>query len=100
MLAYLEDFKIDASNAQPLVTFSVYDELVPTHNVTLVRGQILNKSIQQEEGEKVIQRMIDVYRNDDEFENVRAFNQTPDKFDFDDYISRQNAKWHERSLDK
>lgn len=97
LLAYLEDYRVDASKAQPLVTFAVYDEVVPTHNVALVRGQVINKGIQPEEGEKVIHRMIDVYSHDDEFENVRAFNQTPDSFDFDDYISRQNAKWHEQS---
>jgi len=97
LFAYLEDYKSNPSNAQPLLTLSVYNDLISTNkiNLSLIRGQIIAKggTIMQEEGEQVITQLLEGYRKDEEFDlTIRAFNKTPNKFDFYDYIARQKTK--------
>ncbi|KAG7369847.1 ATP11 protein [Nitzschia inconspicua] len=93
VLAYLEDYKMDPASAQPLLTFSVFDDYATKKNLTLVRADILNRGINDEEGMKVVRAMLDHYANDDEYTLVKAFNSKPDTFDIDDFIAQQNAKW-------
>jgi ATP synthase F1 complex assembly factor 1 len=89
-MAYLEDYKMDPISATPLVTFSVFDEL-KEHDLTLVRCEILNKALSEEEGYKVVESVLDSYRQD--YENVETFNQQPNAFDIDSYISRMQIRW-------
>jgi ATP11 protein len=94
LLAYLEDYKMDPASAQPLLTFSVFvDYADPPKSLTLVRADILNRGINDEEGLKVVRAMLDHYVKDDEYALVKAFNVKPDSFDIDDFIAQQNAKW-------
>mmetsp|Transcript_26650 Transcript_26650/g.37555 ORF Transcript_26650/g.37555 Transcript_26650/m.37555 type:complete len:215 (+) Transcript_26650:114-758(+) len=95
LMAYLEDYKMDPSAANPLLTFSVFDDLSEKLDISLVRCDIINKGIQEEEGAKVTEHLVDLYRNDDEFTAVHAFNKAPHTFDYDDHISRQNQKWNQ-----
>lgn len=94
-MAYLEDFKMDPAAAQPLLTFSVFDDYAEEKDMVLVRADILNKGIEDDEGLKIVQNMLDGYVNDDEYMIVYAFNKKPDTFDVDDFISRQGEKWRE-----
>lgn len=93
VLAYLEDYKMDPASAQPLLTFSVFDDYSAAKDLTLVRADILNRGINDEEGMKVVRAMLDHYANDEEYILVKAFNTKPEKFDIDDFIAQQNAKW-------
>ena len=95
LLAYLEDYKMDPAAAQPLITLSVFDDYSDDLQLTLVRCDIINKGIQDDEGRKVANFLLDSYRNDEDFDGIRAFNKKPDTFDVDDFISRQNQKWKE-----
>jgi ATP synthase F1 complex assembly factor 1 len=93
LMTYLEDFKMDPGSAQPLLTFSVFDDLSESQDLTLVRADVLTKGIQDDEGLKIVKNMVDVYVQDDEYMNVRAFNTHPDSFNVDDYIASQKEKW-------
>lgn len=95
LLAYLEDYKMDPNRAQPLMTFSIFNDLVESHNLSLVRCDIINKGIEDNEGRKVMQHLLDAYRTEKEYVAVKTFNKEPNKFDFDDFISRMNKKWKE-----
>ena len=95
LMAYLEDFKMDPSRAQPLISFSVFDDYASSKDITLVRADILNRGIADDEGLKIVQNTLDGYTNDEEYVLVTAFNKKPESFDFDDFISRQNEKWRE-----
>ena len=95
IMAYLEDYKMDPASAQPLLTFSVFDDYANEKDLTLVRADILNKGINDEEGLKVVKSMLDHYVNDEEYITVKAFNSKPDTFDIDDFIAQQNSKWKE-----
>lgn len=93
LLAYLEDFKMDPSRAQPLLAFSVFDDYASDKDITLIRADILNSAIDNQEGQKIVQSLLDGYSKDDEYKAVDAFNNKPETFDLDDFIARQNAKW-------
>ncbi|CAJ1954587.1 unnamed protein product [Cylindrotheca closterium] len=93
IMAYLEDYKMDPSAAQPLLTFSVFDDYAEEKDLTLVRADVLNKGIEDAEGLKIVKNMLDKYSLEDEYMDVYAFNKKPETFDFDDFISQQNQKW-------
>lgn len=94
LMAYLEDYKMDPSSASPLVSFSIFNDLADApQNLSLVRCDILNANIQDHEGLKVVQSVLDNYRSEDDFGLVRTFNERPASFDVDDYISRMNDRW-------
>jgi hypothetical protein len=93
LMAYLEDFKMDPTSAQPLLTFSIFDDYADSKDLTLVRADILNRGLHDDDGFKVVQHMVQAYLQDEEYMSVHAFNKKPETFDYDDYISRQNLKW-------
>jgi hypothetical protein len=95
LMAYLEDFKMDPSAAQPLLNFSIFDDYIESKDLALVRAEILNRGIEDGEGLTIVQNMIDGYTNDDEFMVVSSFNKKPETFDLDDFIARQNVKWRD-----
>jgi len=95
IMAYLEDYKMDPAAAQPLLSFSVFDDYVDDKDLTLVRADILNPGIDEAEGLKVVNSMLESYKNDDEYLSVRAFNTKPDSFDLEDFIAQQSTKWNE-----
>jgi len=78
-----------------LITFSVFDDYAEDKDITLVRADILNKGIEDGEGMKIVQNMLDGYSRDDEYMDIYTFNKKPESFDLDDYISQQNEKWKE-----
>ena len=95
LLAYLEDYKMDPARAQPLITFSVFDDLADEFDIGLVRVDVINKGIEDDEGLRCVNSLLDAYGKDELFTNIHAFNKKPESFDFDDYIAQQNQKWKE-----
>lgn len=92
-LAYLEDYQMDPSRAQPLITFSIFPDLSDKLGINLVRCDIINKGIGDIEGFKAVESILNMYKNDKEFERIRIFNEEPQSFDFDDYVAIQNQRW-------
>lgn len=90
-LAYLEDYKMDPHSATPLLTFSIFNDLADTKDVSLVRCDILNRSITDNEGQRIVSSLIRNYT--DNYETVKTFNQCPQEFNIDDYISKMSAAW-------
>lgn len=95
LLAYLEDYKMDPAAAQPLMTMSIFNDYADKLDLALVRVDIINKGIQDFEGYKVAGSLLESFKNEEEYDKVKAFNGKPDLFDVDDYISVQNKKWKE-----
>lgn len=92
-MAYLEDYKMDPHSATPLLTFSVFDDYANTKEICLVRCDVLNKNISDDECEKVVQSLLDNYGKDDNFGLVEMFNKQPNAFDVDDFLSQMNDRW-------
>ena len=93
LMAYLEDYKMDPHSATPLITFSVFNDYAKSKDVSLVRCDILNEGINGDEGRRVVEGILEHYRNDDDFVSVETFNHRPSEFDFDDHVSRMNDRW-------
>jgi hypothetical protein len=55
LLGMLEDYKMDPNAATPLLTFSVFNDYADSKDISLVRCDILNRGIQDDEGRKVVQ---------------------------------------------
>lgn len=47
-MTYLEDYKTNAAGAQPYLTVSMFDELVETKGLALLRGEVTNMLTRQE----------------------------------------------------
>ncbi|GKY99444.1 hypothetical protein MPSEU_000898900 [Mayamaea pseudoterrestris] len=90
-MAYLEDYKMDPHSATPLLTFSVFNDFADIKNISFVRGDILNRGIADNEGQQIVLSMLKSYIQD--HETIKKFNQTPQQFDIDDYISKMSARW-------
>jgi len=86
---------MDPHSATPLLTFSVFNDYADSKEVSLVRCDFLNKGIDNDEGRKVVQSLLDHYRNDEDYESIETFNHRPSEFDFDDHISKMNDRWKE-----
>mmetsp|Transcript_36339 Transcript_36339/g.53118 ORF Transcript_36339/g.53118 Transcript_36339/m.53118 type:complete len:318 (-) Transcript_36339:108-1061(-) len=96
VFAYLEDYRLDPARAQPLLSVTIFDELVDSHDITLVRCDVVNRGVSDHEAYRVLQSHLDAYyRMKEEFELVQTFNLAPNLFDVDDYISRKSIKWRE-----
>ena len=93
LMAYLEDYKMDPQAATPLLTFTIFDDYAESKNLALVRCEIQNKSITDEEGRKIVTSVLENYSEDMSFGIVRTFNERPDSFDIDDYISQMRERW-------
>ena len=90
LLAFLEDYKMDPAAAQPLITISVFDDLVETKDVVLLRCDIINKGIEDDEGYKICQNLIKDYLDGDA---VQMFNTKPDAFNIDEFVTEKQAQW-------
>ena len=90
LLAFLEDYKMDPAAAQPLITISVFDDLVETKDVVLLRCDIINKGIEDDEGYKICQNLIKDYLDGDA---VQMFNTKPDAFNIDEFVKEKQAQW-------
>uniref|UniRef100_A0A7S1UVE6 ATP synthase mitochondrial F1 complex assembly factor 1 n=1 Tax=Grammatophora oceanica TaxID=210454 RepID=A0A7S1UVE6_9STRA len=93
LMAYLEDYQMDPRAATPLLTFSIFDDYSTTKDLTMVRCDVINKGIADDEGLKIVHSMLDAYRKDSEYKTVEAFNKTPDSFDLDSFLSQQEKQW-------
>jgi hypothetical protein len=90
LLAFLEDYKMDPAAAQPLITISVFDDLAEKNDVVLLRCDIINKGIEDDEGYKICQNLIKDYLDGDA---VRMFNTKPDEFNIDEFVKEKQAQW-------
>lgn len=96
LLAFLEDYKMDPNGAHPLLTISIFDELAEK-GVSLVRCDIINRGISEEEGYKISQSLLDEYSAEGETVDVSIFNNEPGSFDVDAFIKRKERQWNEDS---
>mmetsp|Transcript_40789 Transcript_40789/g.74657 ORF Transcript_40789/g.74657 Transcript_40789/m.74657 type:complete len:324 (-) Transcript_40789:89-1060(-) len=93
LLAFLEDYQMDPARAQPLLTISLFDDYAEGKDVTLVRCDIVNRGIADDEGYNLCKRLLDDYGNEDDFRTVHLFNKKPDAFDVDEFVKDKERRW-------
>lgn len=89
---------MDPNRAQPLMTFSIFNDLADSHDIALLRCDVINKGIEESEGRKVMDMLVATYKAKEDFEWVKQFNGDPASFDVDDYISCMNQKWKDDEI--
>jgi len=87
ILTWLEDFKRNPLSANPYLVLTVFDELVRTKDLALMRGDVISH-MTRSEGTAVMQQVLDSYLVDHEYETVRKFNHEPQSFDFEDHTTK------------
>jgi len=95
LLAFLEDYRMDPARAQPLLTISIFDNLAEEKDLTLVRCDIINQGIEEDEGYKICKNLLDGYVEEEDFRNVHMFNKKPDAFDVDAFVKEKEVIWKE-----
>ena len=83
---------MDPAAAQPLLTISVFDDFAETKDLALLRCDIINRGIEDDEGYKLCQNLIKDYL---EFEDVNMFNNKPGAFDVDAFVKEKEQRWSE-----
>ena len=84
---------MDPARAQPLLTISIFDDMAEEKDVTLVRCDIINRGIEEDEGYNICKSLLDDYRDEGKFRNVHMFNKVPDSFDVDAFVKEKEGQW-------
>ena len=79
----LLEYKLHNENAQIHLSVHHYTELASSHNLVLMQGELLTPNLSLQDARYLMILLNDYYLQDDErFEKVRLFHQSPEKFDF------------------
>lgn len=98
LFAYLEDYRSDPINAKPLLTISIFNDMAETKGVALVRCDIINRGIHENEGLRICKYLLNDYAQDTEFKIVHTFNKLPDAFDYDAFVLEKERRWKEEKV--
>jgi ATP11 protein len=83
----LEDFKKNPVTASPYMVITCFDELVRTKGIALVRGDVI-AGLNKDEGQAVLNTVLNAYLVESCFEHVRKFNHEPAQFNYEEYTQR------------
>ena len=83
-MTYLEDFKKNPISAQPYMVVTCFDELVRTKGIALIRGDLILE-VNKDEGQTILNTLLNSYLVDSLYENVRKFNHEPNQFQIESY---------------
>ncbi|GFR42529.1 hypothetical protein Agub_g3429 [Astrephomene gubernaculifera] len=91
LLTGLEEFKRYGESAPPYLTLTHYPELLDSHGVVLVRGDVIHdKGMNLEEARTLMQLVRAFYCGADDYPLVHDFNHKPAAFDFGALLKKLN----------
>ncbi|EAS04996.1 ATP11 protein (macronuclear) [Tetrahymena thermophila SB210] len=86
LFTYLEDYKLKGTKATPYFVITLFDELIPTKQLSLVRGDIINFMITKPEANVVWNLTLKQYLTPDLYQDfVFKFNHSPHEFNYEAY---------------
>jgi len=97
LLAFLKDYQMDPARAQPLLTISLFDDFAEEKDVTLVRVDVINRGIEDDEGYNICKYLLEDYAEEEGFVGVHLFNKKPDAFDVDEFVKEKERRWKANS---
>ncbi len=83
---FLDDFKKNPSTSTPYLVITLFDELVFTKNIVLIRGDIIG-DLNVNEAHKILQMTKDFYLQDHLYKKVVEFNQNSRNFNFENHLN-------------
>ncbi len=69
-------------SANPYMVITCFDELVRTKGIALIRGDIISQ-LNKDEGQAVLNTILNSYLVEQFFENARKFNHEPAQFNYE-----------------
>ena len=81
MLTFLGDYQVNPTGAHPYMVITAFDELMDSKGIVLLRGDLIS-NLHEDEGNTLMQRLLNSYLRDSEYQTVRQFNHQPDKFEY------------------
>ncbi|RHY07518.1 hypothetical protein DYB25_005207 [Aphanomyces astaci] len=91
LLTTLDAYRENPAQAPPCLTVSLFDDLVPSKELALVRGDVANV-LDKPEASVLLDALLARYVDDDLFSTVEAFNLKPHEFNFDAYLAECKKK--------
>mmetsp|Transcript_62950 Transcript_62950/g.73258 ORF Transcript_62950/g.73258 Transcript_62950/m.73258 type:complete len:201 (-) Transcript_62950:60-662(-) len=86
MFTYLEDFKKNPATAHPYLILTMFDELLFTKGLVLVRGDIVNLTLTREESKFAMDETFRLMQDPTLYhELVYKFNHQPHEFDYEKF---------------
>ncbi|CAM9138151.1 unnamed protein product [Ectocarpus fasciculatus] len=82
LLTYLEDYKVNPGGAQPYATISMYNDLVDSKGLGLIRADI-TPNLTKKEVDRLVRLLIRFYSPHMAHNHVEAFNLRPQEFDLE-----------------
>ena len=84
IFTFLDDFRKDPSRAEPYLSLAVYEDLVPRHQMVLVRGDFSGHLLKRDAAH-ILNLLRYYYFQDTKW--VETFNKDPANFDFNSFVA-------------
>lgn len=85
-MTYLEDYRRDVGKAQPYLTMTMYEEVLETKGIVLVRGEVTNH-LKRDEAKVLWELVRRFYLGERRlYDMVVAFNEDGERFDFEEVV--------------
>eukprot|EP00397_Hematodinium_sp_SG-2012_P068224 GEMP01109629.1.p1 GENE.GEMP01109629.1~~GEMP01109629.1.p1 ORF type:complete len:205 (+),score=44.62 GEMP01109629.1:37-615(+) len=82
MFTSLAEYQQDR-NALPYLVVAFFDELLTSHKMAFLRGDIVSPNLTKDQAAEVILLARQFYLHEDKFRWVKTFNERPREFDYD-----------------
>ena len=80
----MEEFKRKGTFASPYFVLTLFEELVATKNLVLIRGDVLDMKISDSEAKFVMEQLLQTYLNPELYtELAYKFNHAPNEFSYE-----------------
>ena len=93
VVAPLDAYQQNPAEAQPVLSFSVFEDYIDSRNMCLVRADVIAKNLKEEDARKVISMCIKNWEGGGGNDFVDKFNNSPAEFDFDQYLKSAREEW-------
>ncbi|EQC26614.1 hypothetical protein SDRG_15554 [Saprolegnia diclina VS20] len=90
LITTLDAYRENPSQAPPCLTISLFDDLLTTKELALLRGDVANV-LDKPEATTLFEALTKRYIDDAHFDMVHAFNKRPQEFNFDAYLAECKA---------
>ena len=93
VLAPLDKYQSNPAEAQPVLSFSVFDDYIESKNMCLVRADIVAKAFDVKDAQKVISMTLKSWEGKGDTHFVDLFNNKSEEFEFEQYIEEARKQW-------
>jgi len=83
----LEDFQ-KARNAAPYIVCNIFEDLLQSHNISLLRADILSCKVSKNQAGELIRLTREFYMEEEKFQWVKKFNERPQEFDYEAFKNK------------